>query len=91
MWSATSAPVALLLAAGIACGPQGMNLLSPAALALLDPVVPVALAALGVLVGLSVSDRRTDGPRTLGAAWLAAAVTLLVVSAGFGAVATTAL
>jgi hypothetical protein len=91
VWSATSAPVALLLAAGIAFGPLGINLLSPATLTLLEPVVPVALAAFGVLVGLSVSDRRTDDPRTLGAACLAAAVTVLVVSAGFGVVALTAM
>jgi hypothetical protein len=65
---------------------MGINLLSSDALALLDPVVPVALAAFGVLVGLSVSDRRADVPRTLGAACLAAAVTVLVVSAGFGVV-----
>ena len=91
IWSATSAPVALLLTAGIAFGPQGINLLSPATLTLLDPVVPVALAALGVLVGLSVSDRRTDDLRTLGAACLAASVTVLVVSAGFGVVALTAM
>ena len=43
-WSATSAPVALLLVAGITFGPHGINLLSPAALSLLDPGVPVALA-----------------------------------------------
>ena len=91
VWSATSAPVALLLTAGIAFGPRGINLLSPATLTLLDPVVPVALAAFGVLVGLSVSDRRTDDARTLGAACLAAAVTVLVVSAGFGVVALTAM
>ena len=91
MWSATSAPVALLLTAGIALGPQGINLLSPATLTLLDPVVPVALAAFGVLVGLGVSDRRTDDRRVLGAACLAAAVTMLVVSAGFGVVALTAM
>jgi len=82
-WSATSAPVALLLSAGIAFGPRGINLLSPATLTLLDPVVPVALAAFGVLVGL---NRQTDDFRTLGAAYLAAAVTVLVVSAGLGVV-----
>jgi hypothetical protein len=91
VWSATSAPVALLLSAGIAFGPRGINLLSPATLTLLDPVVPVALAAFGVLVGLSVGDRRTDDPRALGAACLATAVTVLVVSAGFGVVALTAM
>jgi hypothetical protein len=91
VWSATSAPVGLLLMAGIAVGPRGINLLSPVTLSLLDPVVPVALAAFGVLVGVSASDRRTDDARTLGAACLAAAVTMLVVSAGFGVVAFTAM
>ncbi len=86
-WSPTSAPVALLLVAGIAFGPRGVNLLSPAVLSLLDPVVPVALAALGVLVGLGVGDRRTDDRRVVAAAWLDAAVTMLVVSAGIAPVA----
>ena len=81
-WSATSAPVALLLLAGITCGPRGINLLSADALSSLDPVVPVALAALGVLVGLGVGDRRADDRRLLPAASLQAAVTMLVVSAG---------
>src|SRR5688572_16836267 len=80
VWSATSAPVALLLTAGIAFGPQGINLLSSATLAILDSVVPVALAAFGVLVGLSVNDRRPYDARAFGAACLAAAVTVLVVS-----------
>ena len=91
VWSATSAPVALLLTAGIAFGPRGINLLSPATLPLLDPVVPVALAALGVLVGLGVGDRRTDDRRVFAAACLAAAVTMLVVSAGFAVVALAAM
>jgi hypothetical protein len=86
-WSPTSAPVALLLTAGIACGPQGINLLSLATLSLLEPVVPVALAALGVLVGLGVGDRRTDHRRLFGAAWLAAGITMLAVSAGFAVMA----
>lgn len=85
-WSATSAPVALLLMAGITFGPQGINLLSPAVLSLLDPVVPVALAALGVLVGLGVGVRRTDDRRVFAAACLEAAVTMLVVSAGIAVV-----
>jgi hypothetical protein len=91
VWSATSAPVGLLLMAGIAVGPRGINLLSLSTLSLLDPVVPVALAAFGVLIGLSANERRTDDARTLGAACLAAAVTVLVVSAGFGVVALTAM
>jgi hypothetical protein len=90
-WSATSAPVALLLVVGIAFGPQGLNVLSLAALTLLDPVVPVALAALGVLVGLSVDDRRSDDRRMLAAAGVDATVTMLVVSAGTAALAVTAM
>ena len=86
VWSATSAPVALLLTAGIAFGPRGINLLSSATLPLLDPIVPVALAALGVLVGLCVGERRTDDRRVFGAACLVAAATMLVVSAGFAVV-----
>jgi hypothetical protein len=76
---------------GIAVGPEGINLLSLSTLTLLDPVVPVALAAFGVLVGLSASDRRTADARTLGAASLAGAVTVLVVSGGFGVVALAAM
>jgi hypothetical protein len=86
-WSSTSAPVALLLLAGLAFGPNGMNLLSVNVLSPLDRVVPVALAALGVLVGLSVGDRRMDPPRVFVAASLAAALTGLVVSAGIAMVA----
>jgi len=91
VWSATSAPVALLLTTGIAFGPRGINLLSPATLPLLDPVVPVALAALGVLVGLGVGDRRTGDRPVFGAACLVAAVAMLVVSAGFAVVALAAM
>ena len=81
---------------GSSCGrnchrPQGINLLSLSTLTLLDPVVPVALAAFGVLIGLSANDRRTDDARMLVAACLAAAVTVLIVSAGFGVVALTAM
>jgi hypothetical protein len=81
-WSATSAPVALLLMVGILLGPQGINLLSVSVLPFLNPIVPVALAALGVLVGLGLWDRRADERRILGAASVEAIVTMLLVSAG---------
>lgn len=61
-------------------------MLSPAVLRSLDPVVPVALAALGVLVGLGVGDRRADERRVFVAACLAAVATMLVLSGGFVAV-----
>jgi hypothetical protein len=81
--------VALLLSAGIAFGPHGIRLLSPATLALLDPAVPVALAAFGVLTGLSISDRRPNDRGVFGIAVLAAALTGFVVAGGLGAVALT--
>ena len=90
-WSATSAPVALLLLAGLAFGPRGVSLLSPAVLSLLSPVVPVALAALGALVGLGVGDRRPDDRRVFAAACLDVGVTMLVVSAGIAFVALAAM
>lgn len=83
-WSATSAPVALLLLAGVALGRYGINVLSVATLSLLAPAIPVALAALGALVGLSVGRRRTGDRRALAAACLDAALTLLLVSTGLG-------
>jgi hypothetical protein len=85
-WSSTSVPVALLLLAGLAFGPHGVNLLSPALLSALEPVVPIAVAALGVLVGLSVGDRRPDDRQVFLAAVLGALTSMIVVSTGFAAV-----
>jgi hypothetical protein len=85
-WSATSAPVALLLLAGLAFGPNGVNLLSAALLSALDPVVPVAVAVLGVLVGLSVGDRQPDDRRVFAAGVIGAVTSMIVVSTGFAAV-----
>jgi len=85
-WSATSAPVALLLAGGIAVGPQGINLLPAAALSLLTPVVSVALAALGVLVGLSIVERRAADGRVFLAAVLHPVIVMSVVAFGMGTV-----
>jgi len=81
-WTATSAPVALLLTIGIGLGPHGINLLTASSLSSLDPVVPVALAALGVLVGLGMGDRRFDEGRVLGAGVMEGALTLAAVSSG---------
>ncbi|OFV90787.1 MAG: hypothetical protein A3G76_11505 [Acidobacteria bacterium RIFCSPLOWO2_12_FULL_65_11] len=81
-WSATSAPVALLLLSGIAVGPQGINLLSEAVLSVLDSVVPVALAALGVLVGLGAGHHRAGDRYMFAAACLETAATAIVVAGG---------
>lgn len=81
-WSATSIPGALLLLVGMALGPRGIGLLSPAVLSFLDPAVPVALAALGVLVGLGIGVDRPGDRRLLIAANLESGLTMLAVAAG---------
>jgi hypothetical protein len=78
--------VALLLLAGLAFGPNGVNLLSEALLSALDPVVPIAVAVLGVLVGLSVGDRQPDDRRVFAAGVLGAVTSMIAVSTGFAAV-----
>jgi hypothetical protein len=81
-WSATSVPVASLLLVGIALGPRGISLLSPGVLSRLDPALPVALAALGALVGLSVNIRRTADRRPFAGAVVESGLTTGIVSAG---------
>ena len=81
-WSATSAPVAFLLFIGIVLGPQGISLLSQSLLSSLHPVIPVAVAALGVLVGLGVADHRAGDRRVFAAACLDAGVSMVVVWVG---------
>ena len=49
---------ALLLLLGIGAGPYGLNLLSTSVLLLLDPLVAMALAMLGVFIGLGLDPRR---------------------------------
>ncbi len=80
-----TAPVALLLLAGTALGPEGVNLLSPTVLASLGPLVPVAIAALGVIVGMGAGDRRAERPGLFVAATFDATLTAAVVAAGIGA------
>ena len=57
-----------MLLVGICAGPYGLNLLSPSVVLLLDPAIAMALAMLGVFVGLGI-DRaalRADDPRRAG-------------------------
>lgn len=80
----------LLLLLGAALGPDGIDLLSSAALSFVDPAMPVALVALGILVGhgfgvhrLALS--RVEGyreRRLLAAATAEAGVTAAVVAGG---------
>jgi hypothetical protein len=68
----------LLLLAGIGAGPHGLNVISPAVLSLLDPAIAMALAMLGVFVGLAIDAQRlrVSTPSVLAVLGVAAIVTL---------------
>jgi hypothetical protein len=72
----------LLLPLGMAFGPRGLGVLSDGALAALDPAVSVAVAALGVFIGLDLTLRRLADARMLLAASLQAAITIIAVVGG---------
>jgi hypothetical protein len=80
--SPTPAPGLVLLPLGVALGPYGLGLLSPAVLSLLDPAVSVAIATLGVFVGLGLDARRPYEGRLLAAASVEGALTITLVGAG---------
>jgi len=80
--SPSAIPGLLVLLLGIALGPHGLELLSPDVLSFLDPAMPVALVALGVLIGLGFSPRRSREGRLLAAASMEAALTTAIVAAG---------
>ncbi|MGH9256316.1 MAG: hypothetical protein ACRD3C_17300 [Vicinamibacterales bacterium] len=72
----------LLLIVGVALGPTGLNVLSAGTLSIIDPAMPVALVALGVLVGLGVGAERSGGGRMAAAASVESVVTTAAVAAG---------
>jgi hypothetical protein len=65
----------LLLLVGAAMGPLGLNVLSAQALSVLDPAMPVALVALGVLVGFAAIVHRPGERRLVAAAAAETALT----------------
>lgn len=72
-----------LLLAGIALGPQGIGLLSAQVLAFLDPAAPVALGALGVLLGLSAGTSRSGDRRLAAVAAAETGITVVLVAVPF--------
>lgn len=72
----------LLLLVGATFGPDGLGLLSTRVLSLVDPAMPVALVALGALVGLNSSAQGRREKRLLAAATTEAAVTFVLVAGG---------
>ncbi len=80
--SPTPRPGLVLLTLGLGLGPAGLDVLSRGVLVSLDPLVSVALASLGVLVGLGLRLRHAGESRLFAAASLQGALTMIVVAAG---------
>jgi hypothetical protein len=60
-WSTGAFPVVLILLLGAALGPEGLAVLTPGVLGVIDPVLPVAVAALGILAGLEFTRPAVPG------------------------------
>jgi hypothetical protein len=77
---ATSTPWLAFIIVGIVLGPAVSGLLTAGTLARLDAVVSVALAALGVFVGLGIGRLRDPGqPRLVVASLLESAISIVAV------------
>jgi hypothetical protein len=77
----------MLLLVGLAAGAHGLGLLSPAVLSFLDPAMPVALVAIGTLIGLRLRIRRPSSAwagewRVRAAASVGALTAMAVVFSG---------
>ncbi len=75
-----AAPALLFVPLGMLLGPYALNVLSPGVLVYLDTVVSVALAVLGVFVGLALDLRGPRDARLLAAASVEGAITVLIVA-----------
>ena len=74
--------ITLLVLVGAALGPHGINLLSIEALSFVDPAMPVALVALGMLLGLEVSTKPRGQGRLFAAAVTEGGITAAAVAVG---------
>lgn len=82
--AASPAPSVTFIGMGVALGPQALGVITPDTIARLDPVVSIALAALGIFVGLGLGAARQPGHATLAAAaMLEVAMTVAVVGGAF--------
>lgn len=77
------APAVLFVPIGAFLGPSFTNVLTPSALGSLDAVVAVALAVLGVFVGLALDLRSVRERRLFAAAGVEAATTIFIVGGAF--------
>ena len=72
--------ISAMLLIGIAAGPYGLQVLSPAVLSLLDPGIVMGLAMLGVFVGLSFNPRRRPTVRSVAASLLRTCIVMTPVA-----------
>lgn len=73
-------PVSVFVPLGFMLGPHGLGILSPDALAHLDPVISIGIATLGVLIGVALVREARGAGAILLAASAEAGVTLLAVA-----------
>ena len=79
----SSAPALTFILIGIVLGPHGLGVLNAAAILRLDPVISIALAALGIFVGLGISTSTASEPHpVIVAALLEVMLTAAVVGGG---------
>lgn len=80
---ASSAPAITFILIGVILGPHALGILTPTVIFRLDPVISIALTALGIFVGLGLGTGNAFAqPRVLAAALLEVALTAAVVSGG---------
>jgi hypothetical protein len=73
-------PAIVFLPLGVLLGPRALGVLSPVALANLDVAVTIALAVLGILVGIALGREIGTAPRIFLAASLESFVTIAAVA-----------
>ena len=76
-----TAPVMVFVPIGVALGPMGLGVLSDDVLQHLDVVVSIALATLGVFIGIATGRRTENFGRLLAASTVEAAITIVIVAA----------
>jgi len=78
--AASPTPAVVFLPIGLLLGPRALGLLSPGVLSDLDVAVTVALAVLGILVGIALGREIQSAPRLFAAASLESLITIGAVA-----------
>jgi len=78
---AVTAPVTIFIPLGMLLGPAGFEFISRNALAHLDVVISIALATLGVFIGIAAGTQRGSVTRLMTASTVEATITMLAVGA----------